>query len=397
MVSHYKRAASVLGVLLISCSLVAISGEAAPKKNKAAPKKTAAAKTVGDKRKEASKTAVITKDRVLKEFNAVYKDPPESRKIKATYIGNIRNYTERRGAQEVPAQAHQVALTVKLTDCGITMCDVWEVYFYRLETEWIFLDIMQVGSRQVTRTKKKHPPLKDDEIKKIITDAMTRANPDLRVRGITILGKKGSWRLCVPEFRVTVKIHADLEKIIYNSATAYECLMISTLAHENGKWDQVKISCMYKEQETDDCHIGTMCRELGTVSTVPPVSDDEAARILRNAFGNEYGLKKNNVVVEKFEIIKKDPAENFGTKAPYTVQALFVIDENKIIPGDDYTPRRTEKVRAVYECVVSGYLNYSLSEKKWDGIIESCCPSVTERCGTSCSDTARGCRRLGEK
>ncbi len=396
MASHHKRTASLLGALLFSCALAAASGDAAPKKI-AAPKKTAALKTTGEERKAAPKSGVITKERVLKEFNAVYQDPPESKKIKAAYIGNIRKYTENRGGQEVPAQAHRVALTVRLTDCGITMRDVWEVYFYKLETEWIFLDIMQVGSKQITRTKKKYPPLADAEIKKIITDALTATNPDLRVRGITIQGKKGSWRLCVPEFRVTVKMDADLVNNIRNTATAYECLMISILAHENGKWHQAKISCMYREKETDDCHIGTMCRELGKAGTIPPVTDEEAAGILRNTFENEYALKKNNVTVEKFDILKKDPLENFGAKAPYTVQALFVIDENKIIPGNNGAPRKTEKVRAVYECVVSGYLNYSLSEKKWEGVIQSCCPSVTEQCGSSCSDTARGCRRLGEK
>ncbi len=190
---------------------------------------------------------------------------------------------------------------------------------------------------------------------------------------------------------------ADLVNSITNTATAYECLMISTLAHENGTWRQAKISCVYREKETEDCHIGTMCRELGKASTVPSVKDEEAVRILRKTFESEYGLKKNNVTVEKFDILEKDPIENFGTKAHYTVQALFVIDANKIIPGNNGAPRRTEKVRAVYECVVYGYLNYSLSEKKWEGVIESCCPSITEQCGTSCSDTARGCRRLGEK
>lgn len=184
---------------------------------------------------------------------------------------------------------------------------------------------------------------------------------------------------------------------IYNTVTGYECLMVSTLAHANGKWEHKNSGCVYKSREIDDCHIGTMCRELATDSAIPAIQDAGAAGLLREAFEKEYGLKKNNVAVEKFNIIKRHPLENFGKKAPYTIQALFVIDENRIMPGSEGTPRRTIQVRAVYECIVSGYLNYSLSEKKWEGMIESCCPAGQGPCGISCSTPDKGCKRLGEK
>lgn len=375
----------VPGVLLLCVSIAAVSVTAAPKK------------TTAVKRKAQPKADSVPRDRVLREFNAVYQDPPASRKIKVIHTGKIRQYTETRGELEVPAQAHRVALTVKLTDCGITMRDIWEVYFYKLETEWIFLDIMQVASRQVTKTKKKHPPLDDAVAKKIIARALAENNTGLQVQEITILGKKSSWRLCVPEYRITTKIAATIKKDIYNTTTAYECLMVSTVAHENGKWEHRKSGCVYRGREIAECHIGTMCRELSTGSTIPALPDTDAFRLLREAFENEYGLKKNNIALEKFDIIKKHPPENFGKKAPFTIKALFVIDENRKLPGSADAPRSTEKVRAVYECVVRAHLSYSLSENKWEGIIDSCCPADQEPCGTSCSTPEKGCKRLGEK
>lgn len=201
----------------------------------------------------------------------------------------------------------------------------------------------------------------------------------------------------MPEYRVTSKISVALKNEIYNTATDYECLITSTLASESGAWGHVKSSCMYKGKEIADCHIGTMCRDLGTASTIPSLDDAGAARILREAFEQEYGLKKNNVSIEKFEIIKRHPLENFGKKAPYTVGALFVIDENKMIPGDADAPRRTVKTRAVYECVVQGYCSYSLAGKRWEGTVESCCLAEGDPCGFSCSNPEKGCKRLGEK
>ncbi len=385
MALHMKQILTALGVLLISISIAAIVSHAAPKKIGTA------------KRKAPVKTDMVPRDRAVREFNAVYQDPPASKKIKVLHTGKVRRYTENRGGKEVPAQAHSLAVTVKLTDCGVTMRDIWEVYFYKLETEWIFLEFMQVASAQITQTKKKHPPLENEAAKKIITEAITRSNPNLQVRGITILGKKAAWRLCVPEYRITTKVSAALKNEIYNTVTDYECLITSTLALQSGKWEQLKSSCMYRGKEIADCHIGTMCRDLGTASTIPALQDADAAIILKEAFEKEYGLKKNNIVIEKFDIVKRHPIENFGKKAPYTLQSLFVIDENKKISGDANTPRYTVKVRVAYECIVSGYLNYSLSEKRWEGIIESCCASEQEPCRTSCSNPDKGCRWVGEK
>jgi hypothetical protein len=385
MVVQLKRVSMALGILVLSVSMAAITTDAAPKKIAAARKK------------QQPKAGAVSRERVVKEFNAAYQNPPDSKKIKAVYTGRVRYYTETRGTQQVPAQAHRVALTVKLTDCGITMRDIWEVYFYKLETEWIFLDILQVGSTRLTGTRKKHPPLDDAAAKKIIADALAEKHAGLQVQDITVLGKKSSWRLCVPEYRITMKTHATMKNEIYNTVTAYECLMVSTLAHVNGKWEHKVSGCIYKGKEIAECHIGTMCRELSADSTIPVIQDAEAVTLLRGAFEREYGLKKNNVAVEKFTIIKRHPLENFGKKAPCTIQALFVIDENRIIPGSADTPRRTIRVRAVYECVVSGYLNYSIPEKKWEGMIESCCSGDQEPCGISCSTPDKGCKRLGEK
>lgn len=385
MVVQSKRLSTAIGLLIISVSLTAVGSYAAPKKTAAAKKKVPV------------KSDLVPRDRVVREFIAAYQDPPGSKKIKVLHTGTVRQYTETRGGREVPAQAHSVAVTVKLTDCGITMRDIWEVYFYKLETEWIFLDIMQIASKQVTTTRKKHPSLDDAVSKKIIAEALVNTNPGLEVRGITILGKKASWRLCVPEYRITFKAAVALKNEIYNTVTDYECLLMSTLANENGRWVQAKTSCMYKGKEIADCHIGTMCRDLGTESTIPAIGDSEAVKILRDSFEKEYGLKKNNIVVEKFDIVKRYPVENFGKKVPFTVTTLFVIDENKILPGDGTSPRHTVKARVVYECAVRAYLNYSFSGKKWEGALESCCASQDVECGFSCSNPDKGCRRLGEK
>jgi len=384
MSSQLERAATALALLLISVSIAAVGSYGDPQKPAGAKAKT----------KAATATDAIPRERVIREFNAVYQDPPGSKKIKVLHTGTIRKYTETRGAQKVPAQAHRVAVTVKLTDCGITMRDIWEVYFYRLETEWIFLDIMQVASTQITRTKKKHPALDNTAAKKVIADALVNGYPGLHVREITILGKKAVWRLCVPEYRITSKISAALTNDIYNTVTDYECLITSTLAHQNGRWEQLRSSCIYRGKEIADCHIGTMCRDLGTASTIPALQDADAAGILREALEREYGLKKNNVAIEKFNIVKRHPMENFGKKAPFTVQVMFVIDENRKIPG---APPRSAKVRAVYECIVQGYCGYSLTGRKWEGVIETCCQTEEERCGASCSNPDKGCRRLGEK
>lgn len=178
MVVQLKRVSTALGIVLLSVSISAITTDAAPKKTAAARKK------------QQPKADAISRDRVVKEFNAAYQSPPESKKIKVVHTGTVRQYAETRGTQQVPAQAHRVAVTVKLTDCGITMRDIWEVYFYKLETEWIFLDIMQVGSTQLTGTRKKHPPLDDAAAKKIIADALADKHAGLQVQNMTVLGKK---------------------------------------------------------------------------------------------------------------------------------------------------------------------------------------------------------------
>lgn len=387
MAQQLKLIARVMGALMVMAVCTAVVLDAAPKKGKAA----------AAKKKAPAKTAAISRDRVIREFNAVYQNPPGSKKVKVTYIGNVRRYTETRGAQDVPAQAHKIALTVQLTDCGITMRDIWEVYFYKLETEWIFLDIMQVASTQLTKTKKKHPSLDDTSAKKLISEALMHDHEGLKVQEVTIQGKKSGWRLCTPEYQVTSKITATLTNDIYNMVTGYECLIISTIAYTNGKWEHMKTSCMYRGKEVADCHIGTMCRELSTGSTIPPLQDEDAFALLKHAFESEYGLKKNNITIEHLSIIKKDPVENFGKTFPYTLTARFLIDEQKELPATAESLRRTVPVRAVYECIVRAHTRYSLINKKWEGIIDTCCLSEAEQCGYPCSNPDKGCRRLGEK
>lgn len=137
-----------------------------------------------------------------------------------------------------------------------------------------------------------------------------------------------------------------------------------------------------------------MCRQLSSGSSIPPVTDAQAISLLRMAFENEYGLKKNNITVEEFAILARQPAENFGKKVPVVMRASFVIDEIKETYG---ATRSTTQVRAAYECIVRGSLEYYPDKGGWAGTIDSCCSSETEPCGSSCSIPSKGCRRLGEK
>jgi hypothetical protein len=385
MAIHYKKAQSIILILILSLLTTGIKSDAAQKKKPAIKPKLQ--KTAG----------IVSRKRVLKEFKDAFQVPPASKMIQSYHTGKIRNYKEARGAQQVPFQEHQVAVILQLTDCGIKMRYIWNVYYYKLETEWIFQDIRQIKSTQLTWPKKKHPVLNESETKKIVSEGIIKQYSGVQVQGVTILNNKATWRLCVPEYQVTSKVELFMKDDVYNRITRYECIFNSTLAHQNGSWGYIQSGCTYKNKGMPDCHIGTMCRELSTESTVPAITDSDAVKLLQAAFEDEYGLKKNNINVEIFNLTAKLPAENFGKKIPCTMQTRYTMDENKEISYNDNAVKMTAKVRAVYECIVYGFLRYSLNEKKWEGVIESCCPSENENCGLSCSNPGKGCKRLGEK
>jgi hypothetical protein len=341
----------------------------------------------------------IPAKRVLNDFAAAYKSPSNSKTIKIQYSGNVRTFSESRHGGQVPVQAHGVVLTVRINDCGIQVREAWEAYYYKLENEWIFQEIRQIKSTQLTKPTITLPTISNTEMKKLISDSFGKTYQGVTVQDITILDNKGYWNLCTPQHRIVSKITIRMEDDIRNVITGYECLVASILAQREGTWEHITSSCVYKGKEIEKCHLGTFCLKTSTASSIPAISDNEALDLLKSSFEKEYFLMKNNVMVEKFSLIKYLANEDYGTKIPCIVNAIFVIDENKeeSINEGETKKRRLKMVRAVYECVVYGYLKYDLLDKKWEGFIESCCASENERCRWSCSSPVKGCRRLGEK
>ena len=366
----------------------------APNITEAAVKKQTKAVKPGKQRIPA-----VPAQRVLRDLSAEYQTPSDSTIVKKYYLGNIRNYTETRGTEPLPAQSHQVALVIQLTDCGIRMRDTWEVYYYKLENEWIFQDIMQIKSTQLTKPQKKLPPLDDQEMKNLISGSLTQSYRNLAIQEITVLNKTGYWRLCTPMYRATTKIALNIRNDIYNTITKYECVFISILARQEAAWTHTKTSCRYRGKEFEDCHIGTFCLPISAESTIPRITDDEALSLLLDVFKKEYFLQKNNIRVEKFSLVKTLPRETYGAKIPCIINTRFVIDENReeIIREDGTQKRSYKKVSAVYECTVYAHLQYSRSGQKWEGSIDSCCLTENEPCSWPCSRPDKGCRRLGEK
>ncbi len=376
-------------ILLVIVMTILIAG--APSAPDAAPmkKKTAA------KAKTARGPAPVPGTRVIKDFASAYNSPAELITLKTYYIGIARNAVETRGVNSVPVQFHTVGVTGRLSDCGLNMKNTWEARYYRLETEWIFQDITLKSSVPDGRPTARLPNLGDDTARKLIAEGVG-SQYGVTIREVTLLGKKGSWKLCVPTYQVTSRVVAVAKNDIQNTSTLYECLMRSTIAQENGSWGYVTSGCVYKGKDSSECHIGTMCRTMTQDSTIPPISDPDALLILREAFTAEYGLRKNNISIEKFTLVSRLTAETFGTTIFCVMSTVFVIDEIRESSAGD--GRRTaEKVRAVYECSVYGMLRYSLRESKWEGIITSCCAPDSGDCGMSCSAPYKGCRRLGEK
>jgi hypothetical protein len=373
-------------IIILLAGAPAVHGKAAATKKKAVAKKTAAVKG----------PAPVPGKRVVAEFTLAYKAQAGLKTGKIRYVGVARNAVEKRGENSVPVQFHTVEVTGTLTECGLKMKNLWEARYYRLETEWIFQDIALKSSKPAGKPKSKLPALDDATSRKLIAEGVSTRYGS-QVQEVIIQGKKGSWDLCVPTYQVTAKVVMTATHDIYNTITTYECLMVAAIVQEKGAWSFVKAGCMYKGKNVLDCHCGTMCRTVSQVSSIPPLSDEDALQLMKKAFENEYGLRKNNVTVEKFTMTGRQPAGVYGTSVPCVFSAVFVIDEYRETPAGDGAPRTAEKVRAVYECTVSGDLRYSLSEKKWGAAVASCCAPGSEGCGVSCSVPYKGCRRLGTK
>jgi hypothetical protein len=348
------------------------------------------------KKQSAKGPAPVPGKRVTNDFTAAYRAPAELKTVKINYIGVARNAVEKRGEKSVPVQYHSVAVTGILTECGLKMKNIWEARYYRLETEWIFQDIALKSSKPAGRPSAKLPALDDATSKKLIADGVA-SQYGAPVQEVTLLGKKGTWELCVPMYQVTAKVVIATKHDIYNTITVYECLMVSTIAREKDTWSFVRAGCVYKGRNVPVCHLDTMCRTISQESSIPPISDADALLVLKKSFENEYGLKKNHIFVEKLILTSRLTAELYGTSIPCVIRAVFVMDEYRETPAGDGGKRSAEKTRAVYECTVSGNLRYSLQKKIWEGMITSCCAPGAEGCGVSCSTPYKNCRRLGTK
>jgi hypothetical protein len=357
--------------------------------------------TAAQKRNPASKfprQRYVPARQVLKDFNRAYKSPPDAKTMKTYYAGKIRTYRDTVDEARVRGQSHQVAVVYRLTKCGIRMRDIWEVRYYELEGEWIFKKASRLKSVQLTRPLKRAPGLADADIQRLVSGAFMKRY-GYRVRNIEVIGKKGYWMLCTPMYDTRSKITVAFTDDISNEVSTYECVIAATLARKEGKWEDVRIGCVVNGRETGNCLFATSCIETSHKSSIPEISDEDGASLLRAAFENEYGLIKNNLFVERFELIKRMPVENFNKTYPCIVRAVFDVDEEKnMLTTESGTEVRTlKKKRAVYECFVYGRLNYSLIEKRWRGIIDYCCASKGKPCTWPCSDPGKGCKRIGEK
>ena len=294
---------NILTVIIMAIMMAGVSSspEAAPRKQKTA----ATGKTVQG-------PAPVPGKRVLSDFASAYSSPSGLKTLKTYYIGIARNAVEKRGDNSVPVQFHTVGVSGRLTDCGLIMKNIYEARYYRLETEWVFQDIALKSSAPAGKPTAKLPPLDDDTAKKLIADG-AGSQYGVTVQEVTLLGKKGSWKLCVPTYQVTARVMVVSKNDIQNTVAFYECLMRSTIAQEKGTWTFVTAGCVYRGKDVADCHIGTMCRTMTQESTIPPISDSEALPVLRKALEAEYGLRKNNITIEKFSLVSRFPSETFGT------------------------------------------------------------------------------------
>jgi hypothetical protein len=336
---------------------------------------------------------------VLKDFTRAYKSPQDAKTIKIYYAGKARTYRDTVGEARVRGQSHQVAVIYRLTQCGIQMRDIWEVRYYDLEGDWIFKEITRLKSLQLTRLPKKPPGLADADLTRLVSDAFMKRYEGYQVQNIEVIYKKGYWTLCTPMYNTRSKITTAFTDDVSNEVSTYECVIAATLALREGKWEDVRLGCVVDGRETEECVFATSCIETTHKSSIPEISDEDGASLLRAAFENEYGLVRTNLFVERFDLIKRLPVENLNKTFPCIVRAVFDVDEEKsVMTSESGEEAKTlRKTRVVYECFVYGRLSYSPTEKKWKAIIDHCCESESRPCMWPCSDPGKGCKRLGEK
>ncbi len=341
----------------------------------------------------------IPAKRVLSDFAQAYTLPVGGKTLKIEHNKKIRNFNETKGETRMQAQAQEVAHTLLLTDCGIRMRDIWEVTYYKLETEWIFQEIKRIKSIQLTKPTKKMPAIGIPETKRLVADSIQKSYGTMSSPDVTVLETKPYWDLCTPNYKVISKIVCQIKDEVRNTVSTYECLIATLLANRGTGWEPVKSSCIYRGKENDQCHFGTFCLEISSATSIPGISDSQALALLHESFKKEYALRKGNAVIEKFSLVKFLSKEDYGTKLPCIISATFVIDENKEVSINDAGIRKKglSPVRAVYDCIVFGHLQYSLFNNRWEGVIDSCCASENDTCGKTCDNPSKWCKRLGEK
>ncbi|TFH43774.1 MAG: hypothetical protein E4G96_00280 [Chrysiogenales bacterium] len=378
------RAALLIAVAFVFVYPGEIMGVTAPAKKKAVPKAAGA------------KIDIVPARRVLRDFRGAYLPSVGATEKKAAYAGGMRNFKEEMRGITVPVQLHRVSVDILIEKCGLIVRDTWEVRYYRLESEWIFDRIIQVGSMEIGAPKKKMPFLEDPAALSILRTGLGNSHQGWEIRDIVILKKIPSRKRCTARYLVTSKAAFAGRDTLAKTTTLYECLFRSTLENSGSGWDYAGDECVYRGKDQSDCFIETMCRKISEDGSFPPINDAEAQKILRQAFANEYGLKKNDMKIELFAITSRGAPEYFRSRIPFTLRTIFSIAENVSTAPEKGVPGQ-RMVRAVYECTVKAHLLYSENPGEWRGIIESCCDEGNEQCGLPCSYPGKGCRRLGEK
>lgn len=334
--------------------------------------------------------------RVLADFRTAYQLPDGTTERRVAYAGGVRNGTVTKGGVTVPSQIHRVTVDSVLDRCGLTVRDTWDAHYYRLETEWIFDRIDQTGSREIGAPKKKLPALDDASAISIVREGLEKGRPGWEVKEVVLLKKIASRTRCTARTMVTSRALLSRKDDLTNTLSTYECLMRSTLENPGGEWRYAGDACVFRGRDHDECFIPTMCRNLSSVGSLPPVSDDEALKLLQVALSREYGLMKGNIDIEMIDTLTRGDPQTYRTQIPLTARALFSLDEFKEGAAAGGKPGLV-KIRAVYECIVRAFLIYSHERARWDVSLESCCSDENNRCGYSCSQPGKGCTRVGEK
>lgn len=338
----------------------------------------------------------ITPARVVKDLRAHLKLPADKKLVRVAYVGKTRNFTERDGEIPVPHRALTTAVDVTHVPCGLISRETWEVHYYQSGEHWSYRRIVFTAEREIAKPKKKIPVLDDAPARELVMRDLAERDPGVTVRECVITDKKPSRKFCVPAYALQVRAMIRRGDGLGQTANDYECRLRYLVRREGDGWKVIEQSCLTDGAKPRDvpCYYDTNCRKAGTVSELPPVSADEALRLLQAELAGQYGLVRDGAEIVECRVVRQLPVDGNGTVLPFILAARLIITERVPVTGEEGTAYRT--ARAIYDCTVEARLTYDFSARRWVPQIINCCAG-DEACDNSCSTPARACRRIGER